>query len=484
MLRNPFSLRLLSSLVGSGAGRGMKIKNRERLLAVGDTASRKVALEIAEAVLQSLDAYPVIRKLLRPDGDSLRIGNCRWDLRANRRVFVVGAGKAAGAMARAVEDTLGDRISGGLVIAKQLEPSDRLRRIDLVEGGHPLPNAAGLLASRRILEIVDRASRDDLFIGLISGGSSALMSCPVPGVSLEEEQELTAALLQCGARILEINAVRRHISATNGGRLAERIEAKGAEMINLIISDSVGHRPTADPALPVAFFGTPVAPDATTLQDARDVLQKYNLSSRIPRSIREFYRTAGATHETPKVLGDRVRHFVLARPADACEAAKRAAEHLGLNAGVLTTQLEGESREAGTFLASVAKEVALNRRPFLPPCVLIAGGETTTRIDGAGGKGGPSQELALAFALEVAGRSGMSICALDTDGTDGPTEIAGGIADGTSVERARAKGLDAYASLWAHDSSTVLQAMGDAILTGNTGTNVCDLNIVYVAGEV
>lgn len=461
----------------------MKIKNRDRLLAVGDIASRKIALEIVEAVLQSLDAYPIIRTILRLEGDILRIGTCEWKLGANRRVFVVGAGKAAGAMARAVEDTLADRITGGLVITKQVGPGDFLRRIKLVEGGHPVPNAAGLSASRRILEIVDQATCDDLFIGVISGGSSALMSCPVPGITLEEEQELTAALLQCGARILEINAVRRHISATNGGRLAEKIEAKGAEMINLIISDSVGHKPTDDPAKPVAFFGTPVAPDGTSLQDARNALEKYELVSRIPRSIREFYRQATHAHETPKVLGQRIRHFVLARPADACEAAKRAAAQMGLNAGVLTTQLEGESREAGTFLASVAKEVRLNRRPLPPPCVLIAGGETTTRIEGAAGTGGPSQELALGFALEVVDRPGVSICALDTDGTDGPTQIAGGITDSTSVGRAREKGLDMYASLRAHDSSTVLQAVGDAILTGNTGTNVCDLNIVYVSGE-
>ncbi|HSB80184.1 MAG TPA: DUF4147 domain-containing protein [Candidatus Methylomirabilis sp.] len=461
----------------------MKIKNRDRLLSVGDIASRKIAVEIVEAVLQSLDAYPVIRSILRLEGDILRIGTCGWKLGANRRVFVVGAGKAAGAMARAVEETLADRITGGLVVTKHVGPGDLLRRIELVEGGHPLPNAAGLSASRRILGIVDQATCDDLFIGVISGGSSALMSCPVPGITLEEEQELTAALLQCGARILEVNAVRRHISATNGGRLAEKIEAKGAEMINLIISDSVGHKPTVDPSKPVAFFGTPVAPDGTSLQDARNVLEKYELHSRIPKSIREFYRQATRAHETPKVLGQRIHHFVLARPADACEAAKRAAEQMGLNAGVLTTQLEGESREAGTFLASVAKEVRLNRRPLPPPCVLIAGGETTTRIEGAAGTGGPSQELALGFALEVADRPGVSICALDTDGTDGPTQIAGGIADGTSVGRAREKGLDVYASLRAHDSSTVLQAVGDAILTGNTGTNVCDLNIVYVSGE-
>ncbi len=461
----------------------MVIKNRDALAAVGDRAARTVALEIAEAALQSLDAYSLLRTLLRMDEDTLRFGSRGWDLGRRRRVFVVGAGKAANAMARAVEEVLGDRIHRGLVIVKQAEPGDGLRRIELVAGGHPLPNTDGLQASRRILEIVEQATADDLFIGLISGGSSALMSSPVPGISLEDERELTEALLTSGARILEINAVRRHISAMNGGRLAQKVEGRGAEMINFIISDSVGHKPTANPTEPAPFVGTPVAPDGTTLQDARNVLDKYKLASRAPRTILEFLRRATPADDTPKAFGSRVHLFVLARPADACEAARRAAEQMGLAACILTTQLEGESSEAGTFLACVAKEVALNRRPLAPPCLLLAGGETTTRVEGPGGEGGPSQELALGFALEIAGRRGFCLCALDTDGTDGPTDIAGGVTDGTTVQRAREKGLDAYRRLHAHDSARVLQSVGDAIRTGNTGTNVCDLNILYVSGE-
>ncbi len=461
----------------------MKIKNRERLASAGDIASRHVVLDVVEASLQSLDTYPLIRDLLVLDGDLLRIGRCRWNLGGKRRLFVVGAGKAGNAMARAVEQVLGDRITRGLVIVKRLEPEDTLRRIELVTGGHPLPDETGLAASKRILQIVEQAGPEDLFIGLVSGGSSALMSCPLPGITLEDERRVTEALFKRGARILEINAVRRHISATNGGRLARKVELQGAELINLIISDSVGKRPTLDPTRPTEFFGTPVAPDATTLQDARDVLERHQLTSRIPLSIVEFLRKAGADQETPKAFGDRIHHFVLQRPADACEAVKGAAERMGLPACVLTSQLEGESREAGTFLACVTKEVALNRRPVPPPCILIAGGETTTWIEGHPGLGGPSQELALGFALEVAGRSGLCIGAIDTDGTDGPTEIAGGIADGSTVERARHVVLNVYDRLRAHDSSAVLSALGDEIVTGNTGTNLCDLNVIFVSGE-
>jgi hydroxypyruvate reductase len=433
--------------------------------------------------LKALDSAQIIRRLLSIEGETLRVGNRCYSLASGRRLFVVGAGKAANAMARAVEEALGDRIAQGLVIVKRLESGDGLRRIELVEGGHPLPNGAGAAASRRILEIVDRARPEDLFISVISGGSSALMSCPLPGISLEDERRVTELLLTRSARILEINAIRRHISAINGGRLAERIEARGAELINLIISDSVGRRPTFAPEEPAGFVGTPVAPDGTTLEDARAVLDRYRIWERIPPSVAAFLQSAGPDRETPKGFGPRVRHFVLQRPGNACEAARSAAEAAGLRTCVLTTQLEGESRDAGGFLACIAKEVALSGRPLPPPCLLIAGGETTTRVEGAAGIGGPSQELALGFALEAADRPGLAVCALDTDGTDGPTDLAGGIADGQTVARARAAGLDVHHCLGRHDSGAVLQALGDALLTGNTGTNLCDLNVVYVSGE-
>ncbi len=461
-----------------------RIKNRDKLLSMGDAESRKVLLEIMTEVLERLDSRRVIGDLLRWDGRHLAIGELSWDLQRKQRVFVVGAGKAANAMARAVEEELGDRIDGGIVIVKTIEPGDRLERIELVEGGHPLPNERGLEASRRILRLVDEAGPDDLFLGLISGGSSALMSCPVPGISLDDEIRATEMLLKSGARILEINAVRRHISATNGGRLAQRVEARGAEMINLILSDSVGARPTTDPGKPAAFYGTPVAPDGTTLENAREVLKKYVLTDRIPRAIRDYIAAEDPARETPKTLGPAIHHFVFERPADACEAARTAAERLGLPAVILTTVLEGESAQAGVFLASVAREVRLNGRPVSAPCVLIAGGETTTRVDGGrGSEGGPSQELALGFALEVADRPGFSIAAIDMDGTDGPTALAGGMADDRTVSRARALGIDVYESLADHESSAVLRALGDEIVTGNTGTNLCDLNLIYVGKE-
>ena len=196
-----------------------------------------------------------------------------------------------------------------------------------------------------------------------------------------------------------------------------------------------------------------------------------------------YLESADPQRETPKVLKPTIYHFVLERPADACEAARAAAEARGLPGIILTTVLEGESAQAGGFLACVAKEAQLNGRPAAGPCILIAGGETTTRVDGPCGEGGPSQELSLGFALEAAGRNGFCIAAVDTDGTDGPTELAGGVSDGLTVARAQALGIDVYDRLKSHDSSTVLRALGDEIVTGNTGTNVCDLNVIYVGPE-
>jgi glycerate 2-kinase len=458
----------------------MKIKNRDRLVAQGDKASREAVVAILEETLQGLDSYRTITNLLRLEGSILRIGDHRWDLQKKRRVWVVGAGKAANAMARAVETVLGQWISGGLVIVKALEDGDRLHRIDLAVGGHPLPNEDGFLASKRILEMVEAAHPEDLFVGLISGGSSALMNHPVREVTLTDDLEVTRLLLERGARILELNAVRRHISETNGGRLAEKIEKKGAEMINIIISDSVGDRPTVDPTRPAIFFGTPVAPDRTSLQEARQVLRRYDLAARAPRSVVEYLNADDPARETPKAFGRRVQHFVISGVADSAERAKEAASGRGITPLVLTTFLEGESREAGTFLSSVVREIHFNRRPVAPPCLLIASGETTTKIEGEIGRGGPSQELALSFALEIAGLKGVCGLALDTDGTDGPTSIAGGIVDTLTLSRAHARGLDGHEHLKKHDSSSFLEAIGDILVTGNTGTNVCDLNLVYI----
>ncbi len=452
----------------------------DQLAANGDNRARRPVVETLELALRNLNSYQVIKKHLKRKGNRLSFGKNNWDLSTKKNIYVVGGGKAANAMARAVDEILADRITAGIVAVKDLEPGDQLNRIELVAAGHPLPDENSLNVSQRMLEIVEQATADDLFIGIISGGSSALMSCPLPGITLDDEIACTHELLTCGARILEINAVRRHISAINGGRLAQAVDQKGAEMINFIISDGVGNAPATDLLKSARFFGTPVAPDMTTFSDACNVLDKYNLGRKVPANIVDFIERADPCQETPKAFSDRIHQFVVQKVADAGTAAVEAATSIGLKATLLTTFLQGESREAGTFLACIAREIATYHRPVAPPCVVITGGETITTIDGQSGLGGPSQELALGFALEISGQAGVCLAAVDTDGTDGPTRVAGGIVDGLTVERAQSIGIDIYHRLRMHDSLEVFKALGDEIITGNTGTNVCDLNIVSI----
>ena len=461
----------------------MSIKNIEQLRGNGDTASRAIALEIVQRTLAKLSIEDMITHAIVCDGASVRIGALRWELGSGRRLFVVGAGKAANAMARAAEVRLGKYITKGLVIVKQLEDDDTaLKHIELVVGGHPIPDEAGLRGTERILELVEGAKKGDLFIGLISGGSSALMPCPVRGITLEDEVAVTRLLLYSGARITEINAIRRHISGTNGGRLAQAVLARGAQMANLIIHDVVGDLVEPDPIHPTQYSGTPVGADPTTLRDACRVLDTHSLWGAAPRSVVDYLTHPTPEKETPKNLNsqDGIHNFVLQTPETAVLLAQAAARSIGVNCLVLTSMLQGESREAGCFLGCVAAEIQARHRPVAPPCVLVAGGETTTRIQGEPGLGGPSQELALGFALEVAGRRPCSVVAIDTDGTDGPTAFAGGVADSATVARARASGIDIRACLRRHESSILLQALGDTVITGNTGTNLCDLNVVSI----
>ncbi len=459
----------------------MAIRNRDALAAVGDGTVRPTLLAIADDALDALNSERIIRRLVRLDGDTLHVGRRSWDMQGFRRVFVIGAGKAANAMARAVEHVLGARIHAGIVVVKVFEPGDGLDHIDLPEGGHPYPNEAGWRATQRILELVDDAGPGDLFVGLLSGGSSALMNCPQPGISIDDEARITRQLLTAGARILEVNAVRRHISAVNGGRIAQRIERAGAEMINLIISDLVGDTNVGTPDIPVAYAGTQVGIDLTTFTDAWRAIETYGLADSAPAAVLDCLGRGTPETETPKAFGRRIGNFVIQGVADGCDAAVAAAAGHGLPAHVLSATLEGESREAGTFLGAVAREVRLRGRPFAPPCVLVAAGETTTRIDGPAGMGGPAQELALGFAREAAGLTGVAIAAIETEGTDGPTGLAGGLTDSTSVGRAAALGIDLADVLARHDAGTAREAMGDHRVTGNTGTNVCDLNIVCIA---
>ncbi len=460
-----------------------KIRNRESLLDQGDVASRRIVLDVTERTLQRLDSYDRIRGITSLEGDVLTIGTRSWDLSAKRDIYLVGAGKACNHMAMAIDHVLGDRLTRGIAIVKIREDGDRFGRTEVHVGGHPIPDEAGYRASLEILEMVDGAGPDDLVIGVISGGSSALMSCPIDGITLQDEMDATDVLLKSGAGIYEINAIRRHISRTNGGRLAQRIAATGAEFIGFGISDAVGSAPTTDIGVPYErYLSTPIGPDRTTLDDARRVIADYDLADRLPRSIVDYLAAAGPDQETPKAFPDNTYYLVNTLP-DSCRYAVEAAESMGIPAVVLTSFLEGESRDAGTIFASIAREIQEYGNPVPAPCVVVAAGETTTLIPDSStitGHGGPGQEMVTGFAIAAAKTSGAALLSIDSEGTDGTSQVAGGICDSTSLARAAAAGVNLHEALRGHATFEALDAIGDAVFTGNTGTNLCDLNIMYV----
>lgn len=460
-----------------------KIRNSIELLSQGDADSRRIVLEVADRTLARLDSYQRIKGIMRMEDSVLRIGTRSWDLAKKRNVYLIGAGKACNHMAMAVDHVLGDHLTRGIAIVKIREKTDHFNHTEVFVGGHPLPNAEGHRASKQIIELVDRAGPDDLFIAVISGGSSALMSCPIDGISLQDEIDTTDVLLKSGAGIYEINAVRRHISALNGGMLAKRIRNVGAELIGFGISDAVGSPATGDIAVPyTAYKSTPIGPDMTTLDDARETIVNRNVADRLPRSVVDYLMNAGPEAETPKAFPDNT-YFLLNTLPDSCIYAKEICEQMGIPAMIVSSFLEGESRDAGTFFASIAREIQTYGNPVKPPCVLLSSGEVTTLIDDNSviqGHGGPGQEMAVSFAITAAKTQGTCLLSIDSEGTDGTAKVAGGITDSSSLAAASAQGISLYRALREHSCFEALDAIGSAVFTGNTGTNLCDLNILYV----
>jgi len=387
------------------------------------------------------------------------------DLAPTGRVLVLGAGKASGAMAAAVETLLGDRVEDGFVVVKDgyTVPT---RRVRLVEAGHPVPDARGERAAAALLDRARAAGADDVVFMLISGGGSALLPAPVPPVTLAEKRAVTQLLLAAGATITELNAVRKHLSLIKGGQLARA--AAPARVITLVLSDVIG-----DP-LDVIASG-PTAPDSSTFRDAIAVLHKREVWAATPAAVRARLEAGarGDLEETPKP-GDRifarVSHHVIGNNALVTDAAVARAAELGYRPTLLTRALEGEARD-------VARELVARARALPPPACLIAGGETTVTVRGPG-RGGRCQELALAAALALDGVDDVVVLAGGTDGTDGPTDAAGGFADGTSATRSRAAGADPDAALAANDAYAALAATGDLLVSGPTHTNLLDLYLV------
>ena len=426
---------------------------------------REAAAAIWRAALAAGDVAPLLHRHLRLDGRALGAGPLRLDLDRVRRVLVLGAGKAGASMARTVEAMLGARVSEGFVVVKD---GYRLptARIEIAEAGHPVPDGRGVAASARLLALAESATADDLVIFLVSGGGSALTPAPAPPVTLEEKQAVTRLLLAAGATINELNAVRKHLSRFKGGLLARA--ASPATVLTLALADVIG-----DP-LDVIASG-PTAPDPSTYADALAVLERRGVLDRTARSIVERLRAGagGEIAETPKAgdrVFDRVTNLVIGNNALVIDAAAAEAERLGYRPHVLTHSLQGEARE-------VARDLVGRARALPGPAALIAGGETTVTVQGRG-RGGRCQEFALAAALALEADESLVVLAAGTDGTDGPTDAAGGLIDAGTVARSRAAGLDPARALADNDAHALLTATGDGVVTGPTNTNLLDLYLI------
>ena len=430
-------------------------------------------VDIFHDIIEAADPYDAVARC----GDEIL---ARYEKGRYKRFFVLGFGKAVSPMLRAITDRVGSSITGGVAITKHGHPVEacRAQAVGVYEAGHPLPDEAGLRATAKAVRLVRTFDDKTFLVCLISGGGSALLVAPYTGISLKEKQETTDLLLKAGADIYELNAVRKHVSLVKGGRLAEI--AGLATIESLILSDVVG-----DP-LDVIASG-PTAPDSTTYADALCVIEKFRLDERIPPSLFRLLTEGarGSVPETPKEgspLFRRVRNRIVGSNRSALEAGRRKALQRGLEATLLSTEVRGEARETGRWLAEKAKATkGLVRQPpgAGKPICLITGGETTVTVKGQG-LGGRNMELALAFALEIEGEEGITLLSAGTDGSDGPTDAAGAIVDGRTALRAREIGLDPRAYLANNDSYHFFQKAGGLFVTGPTGTNVMDVQLMLI----
>jgi len=438
-----------------------------------------MAKDVFLKALSAVDPSKILKDRIRIENDRLLIkteGNSEkvFDLNGVDRIFLVGTGKASSSMAQAVEEIFEDRITKGVITTKygHLLP---LKKTEIIEAGHPLPDRKGYEGAKKIQRLLKESGPKDLVIFLLSGGGSALLPFPADHIELKEKQEVTQLLLDCGADIKEINTIRKHISRMKGGWLAKW--AYPSMVFGFILSDVVGDH------LDVIGSG-PTVPDPSTFEEAWEILNKYDLLNEIAPSIRKHLQLGkeGKVEETPKpqeVVFERVYNSLLGSNILALLAAKEEATAFGFNTLILSSSIEGETREAARFHTALAKEVISTGNPIPRPACILSGGETTVTIKGKG-LGGRNQEFVLAGALEINGVEKVVLLSGGTDGTDGPTDATGAVADHTTVQRAKSMGLDPNFYLDNNDAYPFFQKLGDLLMTGPTHTNVMDVRILLV----
>lgn len=426
-----------------------------------------------------MDPRTLLNRHVRLEGQCLRIDSGSFDLSKFDRLFVLGGGKASALMASELERILGDRITGGLVnVPSYLASVPRTQFVMFHKATHPLPSGRGAKGVEKMLAMTRNLTVRDSVICVLSGGGSSLMPLPMPGLSISDKALVTDLLLKSGARIEEINTVRKHLSAVKGGRLAELLYP--ATVIVLVISDVISDRLDS-------IASGPLAPDDTTFGDAKLVLRKYGLWDRIPEDVRQTVDKGrrGLLPETPKKgsrVFKRVHSFIVGSNRNSCMAATRFLRTTGYRTQILSTRLRGEARDMGRVISSLLKESAGSTFGPARPFALVAGGETTVTVKGAG-LGGRNQELILSAALGLAGEQGFAVGSMDTDGTDGPTHAAGAIASEKTVEQATRRRLKPESFLEKNDSYHFFAKLNSLIITGPTGTNVGDLLIAVAAEE-
>ena len=441
---------------------------------------RRDAVAIFESALRAAGAGSAVERALEYErtrkGDFLHVAGRRIDMRRFQRIFVIAAGKTAAPMAAAVERILAGRgITGGVTVVKYGHATPRPASIAVREAGHPIPDQQGVSAAHEIEDLLRIANARDLVIVLISGGASALLPAPAPPLTLRDKQRTTDLLLRAGADIFALNIVRKHLSSLKGGRLAAL--AFPATVVTLMLSDVIGD--------PVSVIGSgPTAPDESTFGDALRILAEYGLTAKVQRVVLDHLERGarGLIPETPKPddpLFANVQNVVIGSNRQALQAAAKAAKRLGYRPILLSSTMRGEARAVAGVHAEIVREILTSGHPAPPPVCLLSGGETTVTVRG-NGRGGRNQEFALAAAIQLRGVARWLLLSAGTDGTDGPTDAAGAIASGNTVDRAERAGLAAGERLEANDSYTVFQSIEELVKTGPTGTNVMDVNLFLV----